>query len=152
MEMEKKNKKEVRIAGLVVTLAVLAMVAYVMFLVFSGVKEPVVTVTSETITIDCKYGVSFPVSEVTGVTLIDKSMEEIGIGNRNNGYGGIGTTLLGRFDSEALGKYLLYVESDAAPVIWIDRAGSAEDVYLSFRDSAKTQAVYAELAAVVPKG
>ena len=152
MEMEKKNKKEVRIAGLVVTLAILAMVAYFMFLVFSGVAEPVVTVTRDTITIDCKYGVSFPVSEVTGVTLIDKSMEEIGIGERTNGYGGVGTTLLGHFRSDALGDYLLYVESDAAPVIWIDRAGSAEDVYLSFRDSAKTQAVYAELAAVVPKG
>jgi len=152
MELEKQNKKEVRIIGIVVALVILAMVAFFMISVFSGVEEPVVTVTGGTITIDCKYGVSFPVSEVTGVTLIDKSMEEIGVGNRNNGYGGVGTTLLGHFDSEALGNYLLYVESDAAPVIWIDRAGDAEDVYLSFRDSAKTQAVYAELAAVVPEG
>ena len=152
MELEKQNKKEVRIIGIVVALVILALVGYVMFLVFSGVAEPVVTVTGETITIDFKYGVTIPVAEVTGVGLIDKSMEEIGIGERTNGYGGVGTTLLGHFRSDALGEYLLYVESDAAPVIWIDRAGDAEDVYLSYRDSAKTQAVYAELAAVVPKG
>ncbi len=152
MELEKQNKKEVRIIGIVVALVSVAMFAYFMFLVFSGVAEPVVTVTGETITIDVKYGVTIPVPEVTGVGLIDKSMDEIGIGERTNGYGGVGTTLLGHFRSDALGEYLLYVESDAAPVIWIDRAGSAEDVYLSFRDSTKTQAVFAELAAVVPKG
>jgi hypothetical protein len=79
-------------------------------------------------------------------------MDEIGVGDRTNGYGGFDTTRLGHFHSEALGDYLLYAKTDASPTIWIDRAGSAEDVYLSFEDSAKTEAVFAELSAVVPQG
>jgi hypothetical protein len=152
MELEKKNKKEVRIVGLVAGLFSLALVAFVMFKVFAGVEDPVVTVADGTIAIDVKYGVSFPVSEVTEVTLLPQSMEEIGVGDRTNGYGGFDTTRLGHFHSDTLGDYLLYAKIDASPTIRIDRAGSAEDVYLSFADSAKTEAVFAELSAVVPQG
>lgn len=152
MELEKKNKRDVRIAGIVTVVMVLALTGLFLYLVFSGVEDPVVTVADGTITIDVKYGVSFPVSEVAGVTLLPQSMEEIGVGDRTNGYGGFDTTRLGHFHSDALGDYLLYARIDASPTIWIDRAGSAEDVYLSFEDSAKTEAVFAELAAVVPQG
>lgn len=152
MELEKKNKKEVKIIGIVTVLLILSLVGLVMFMIFSGVADPVVTVADGTITIDVKYGVSFPVSEVTEVTLLPQSMEEIGVGDRTNGYGGFDTTRLGHFHSDAQGDYLLYAKIDASPTIWIDRAGSAEDVYLSFEDSAKTEAVFAELAAVVPQG
>ena len=152
MELEKKNKRDVRIAVIVTVVMVLALTGLFLYLVFSGVEDPVVTVADGTITIDVKYGVSFPVSEVAGVTLLPQSMEEIGVGDRTNGYGGFDTTRLGHFHSDALGDYLLYARIDASPTIWIDRAGSAEDVYLSFEDSAKTEAVFAELAAVVPQG
>ena len=152
MELEKKNKRDVRIVGIITVVMVLALTGLFLYLVFSGVEDPVVTVADGTITIDVKYGVSFPVSEVAGVTLLPQSMEEIGVGDRTNGYGGFDTTRLGHFHSDALGDYLLYARIDASPTIWIDRAGSAEDVYLSFEDSAKTEAVFAELAAVVPQG
>lgn len=152
MELEKKNKRDVRIAVIVTVVMVLALTGLFLYLVFSGVEDPVVTVADGTITIDVKYGVSFPVSEVAGVTLLPQSMEEIGVGDRTNGYGGFDTTRLGHFHSDALGDYLLYARIDASPTIWIDRAGSAEDVYLSFEDSAKTEAVFAELSAVVPQG
>ena len=152
MELEKKNKRDVRIAVIITVVMVLALTGLFLYLVFSGVEDPVVTVADGTITIDVKYGVSFPVSEVAGVTLLPQSMEEIGVGDRTNGYGGFDTTRLGHFHSDALGDYLLYARIDASPTIWIDRAGSAEDVYLSFEDSAKTEAVFAELAAVVPQG
>ena len=152
MELEKKNKRDVRIAVIITVVMVLALTGLFLYLVFSGVEDPVVTVADGTITIDVKYGVSFPVSEVAGVTLLPQSMEEIGVGDRTNGYGGFDTTRLGHFHSEALGDYLLYAKIDASPTIWIDRAGSAEDVYLSFEDSAKTEAVFAELSAVVPQG
>ena len=152
MELEKKNKRDVRIAVIITVVMVLALTGLFLYLVFSGVEDPVVTVADGTITIDVKYGVSFPVSEVAGVTLLPQSMEEIGVGDRTNGYGGFDTTRLGHFHSDALGDYLLYARIDASPTIWIDRAGSAEDVYLSFEDSAKTEAVFAELSAVVPQG
>jgi len=130
----------------------LALIGLFLFMVFSGVEEPAVNIADGTITIDVKYGVSFPVSEVAQVTLLPQSMDEIGVGERTNGYGGFDTARLGHFHSDALGDYLLYAKIDASPTIWIDRAGSAEDVYLSFEDSAKTEAVFAELAAVVPQG
>ena len=152
MELEKKNKRDVRIAVIITVVMVLALTGLFLYLVFSGVEDPVVTAADGTITIDVKYGVSFPVSEVAGMTLLPQSMEEIGVGDRTNGYGGFDTTRLGHFHSDALGDYLLYARIDASPTIWIDRAGSAEDVYLSFEDSAKTEAVFAELAAVVPQG
>ncbi|HWQ97970.1 MAG TPA: hypothetical protein VN538_07765 [Clostridia bacterium] len=152
MELEKKNKRDVRIVGIVTVVMVLALTGLFLVLVFSGVEDPVVTVAKGTITIDVKYGVSFPVSEVVAVTLLPQSMDEIGVGDRTNGYGGFDTTRLGHFHSEVLGDYLLYAKTDASPTIWIDRAGSAEDVYLSFEDSAKTEAVFAELSAVVPQG
>lgn len=152
MELEQKDKKDVRVVYLVATVMFLALIGLFLFMVFSGVEEPAVTVADGTITIDVKYGVSFPVSEVAQVTLLPQSMDEIGVGERTNGYGGFDTTRLGHFHSDALGDYLLYAKIDAGPTIWIDRAGSAEDVYLSFEDSAKTETVFAELAAVVPQG
>jgi len=152
MELQQKNKRDVRIVGIVTALLILVLTGLFLYLVFSGVEDPVVTVADGTITIDVKYGVSFPVSEVTGVTLLPQSMEEIGVGDRTNGYGGFDTTRLGHFHSDALGDYLLYAKIDASPTIWIDRAGSAEDIYLSYTDSAKTEAVFAELSAVVPQG
>ncbi len=152
MELEQKNKKDVRVVYLVATVMFLALIGLFLFMVFSGVEEPAVTVADGTITIDVKYGVSFPVSEVAQVTLLPQSMEEIGVGERTNGYGGFDTTRLGHFRSDALGDYLLYAKIDASPTIWIDRAGSAEDVYLSFEDSTKTEAVFADLVAVVPQG
>jgi hypothetical protein len=152
MELQQKNKRDVRIVGIVTALLILVLTGLFLYLVFSGVEDPVVTVADGTITIDVKYGVSFPVSEVAGVTLLPQSMEEIGVGDRTNGYGGFDTTRLGHFHSDALGDYLLYAKIDASPTIWIDRAGNAEDVYLSFADSAKTEAVFAELSAVVPQG
>ena len=152
MELEQKNKKDVRVVYLVATVMFLALIGLFLFMVFSGVEEPAVTVADGTITIDVKYGVSFPVSEVVQVTLLPQSMDEIGVGERTNGYGGFDTTRLGHFRSDALGDYLLYAKIDASPTIWIDRAGNAEDVYLSFEDSAKTEAVFAELVAVVPQG
>lgn len=152
MELEQKNKKDVRVVYLVATVMFLALIGLFLFMVFSGVEEPAVNIADGTITIDVKYGVSFPVSEVAQVTLLPQSMEEIGVGERTNGYGGFDTTRLGHFRSVALGDYLLYAKIDANPTIWIDRAGSAEDVYLSFEDSAKTEAVFAELVAVVPQG
>ncbi|PKM40066.1 MAG: hypothetical protein CVV04_07290 [Firmicutes bacterium HGW-Firmicutes-9] len=152
MELEQKNKKDVRVVYLVATVMFLALIGLFLFMVFSGVEEPAVNIADGTITIDVKYGVSFPVSEVAQVTLLPQSMDEIGVGERTNGYGGFDTTRLGHFHSDALGDYLLYAKIDASPTIWIDRAGSAEDVYLSFEDSAKTEAVFAELSAVVPQG
>lgn len=152
MEFEKKNRKEVHIAGIIAALMILALLTFVMFKIFSGVTEPVVTVADGNIKIDVKFGVTFPVSEVTKVTLLEQSMDEIGVGERTNGYGGFDTTRLGHFHSDALGDYLLYARTDAKPMLWIDRAGDAEDVYLSYADGAKTQAVFEQLAGVVPKG
>jgi len=152
MEFEKKNRKEVRIAGIIAALMILALLTFVMFKIFSGVAEPVVTVADGNVKIDVKFGVTFPVSEVTKVTLLEQSMDEIGVGERTNGYGGFDTTRLGHFRSDALGDYLLYAKTDAKPTLWIDRAGDSEDVYLSYVDGAKTQAVFEQLVGVVPKG
>jgi hypothetical protein len=147
------EKKKINLIAIIAVMIIAAgALAYATSTLTAGAKEPVVSVENGEVKIDALFGVTFPVSEIRDYQLIDKSMEEIGVGRRTNGYGGVGTTLLGHFESDALGKHLLFVESDAKPTLFIDRAGGAEDVYLSFRDSVKMQAVYDALAAAMPKG
>ncbi|MDX9916605.1 MAG: hypothetical protein RBT15_01160 [Gudongella sp.] len=61
------------------------------------------------------YGQSIDFSEIAEVSLIDKSIRELGIGARTNGYGGFGGTLKGNFSSKTLGATLLFVQADSHP-------------------------------------
>jgi len=71
-------------------------------------------------------------------------MSEIGVGTRTGGYGGFDGTLKGNFESDNVGQTLLFVQSKSSPTIKIERIDE-KDVYISFRDSKKTEQIYGEL-------
>lgn len=140
------SKNRIIIAILITAIVLIAV--GIMF--YFGEKEPEVSVSDNTIQIEAMYGLDINFSDVTAIALIEKSMQDIGVGHRNNGYGGFGETLKGHFDSDELGDYLLFVKSGSAPTIWIKRDGK-EDVYISFSDREKTEALYQELKTAVPE-
>jgi hypothetical protein len=118
-------------------------VAVGIMLVFSE-KEPIVNILDDGVQIKAVYGLTIDFSDITDISLIEKSMSAIGVGKRTNGYGGFGETLKGHFKSNSLGETLLFVRSKSSPTIRIERDG-AEDVYISFRNSENTERVYREI-------
>ena len=117
-------------------------------LIFLGLREPTVNVTQSTVQIRGLYGVTFDISEISDLTLIDMTMRGIGPGRRTNGLSGIGDTLRGHFSSNELGTILLFVRSNSSPTIHIERDG-ARDIFISFSDNAETRRVYNELRAAL---
>lgn len=119
------------------------------FLFYYSEKEPDVIIHDDHVQIKALYGLDIDFSEITDISLIDKSMKEIGTGIRVNGYGGFGETLKGNFKSETLGDTLLFVQSETSPTIKIERSGK-KDIYISFRDSERTEQLYRELIEKIP--
>lgn len=126
--------------------AVVCIAVAVMFIY--GEKDPFVRFSDQSIQIDAMYGVNLSVTDITEITLIDQCMKDIGIGQRTNGYGGIGSTLKGHFYSEPLGDHLLFVKSESSPTIFIGREGT-ENIYISFSNAEKTKTIFAQLKAVM---
>lgn len=123
------------------TIVILAVCAV---LLFFGFKEADIKLADNQIQITGMYGMKIDVADVEHITLLEKSMREIGIGKRTNGFGGLGSTLKGNFESAALGKHKLFVNADASPTILIER-NSDVDLYISFHDSQKTRDLFSEL-------
>ena len=126
-----------------VIIFVCVVVAAVGIMIYQGGKETVVTVSDSGIQIKGMYGLSVGIADITDITLIDKSMSEIGAGSmeRVNGYGGFGQALKGQFRSDSLGDILLFVQSETPPTIRIETVGKS-DIYISFRDGDKTEQLY----------
>lgn len=116
---------------------------------FYGEKDPNTNILDSHIQIKAMYGVSIGFSEITDISLIEKSMSDIGVGERTNGYGGVGKALKGNFKSDTLGETLLFVNSKSSPTIRIKRIGK-KDVYLSLSDSESTENLYKDLIATIP--
>lgn len=118
-------------------------------LFFYGEKDPGVSILDDRIQIKAMYGLSIDFSEIAGISLIEKSMSDIGIGIRTNGYGGVGKALKGNFKSDTLGATLLFVQSKSSPTIKIERTDK-KDVYISFHNAESTEQLYRELIATIP--
>lgn len=128
-------------AGRVTAALVAVTLLGVLCLFAAGEKEPAVQVTAEAIDFDCMYGQAVPLARIERVELLERSMREIGVGTRTNGYGGVGTTLKGNFSSPQNGEMLLFVRADASPTLRIVRNGD-KDIYLSFRNAQETRQLY----------
>ena len=137
--------KAAAIAGIGFTAVVLIGVA-VMF--YSGQKEPMVSVSGNNVRIDAMYGLTIDAADIAFVSLIEKSMNDMGPGRRTNGYG-FGDTLKGHCYYESLGNVLVFVKTGSSPTICIERGGD-KDVYISFGDGEKTKELYRELIEVIP--
>lgn len=107
-------------------------------------KDPDVSILDDRIQIKAMYGLDIYFSEVADISLIEKSMNEIGAGRRTNGYGGFGGALKGNFKSDTLGEILLFVQSKSSPTIKIDRIGK-KDVYISLSNGDSTIQLYHDL-------
>ena len=136
-----KTPKAVIVASIIITALSLVGVGA---LFFYGEKEPEVRILDDRIQIKAQYGLDIALSEIKSISLIEKSMSEIGIGRRTNGYGGFGGTLKGNFKSQNLGETLLFVQAKVSPTIKIERIDK-KDVYISYPNSEKTEQVYREL-------
>jgi len=141
-----KTPKAVIIA--IISISAIILIA-VGVLFFYGEKDPDVSILDDRIQIKAMYGLKIDFSEIADISLIDKSMRDIGIGTRTNGYGGIGGALKGNFKSDTLGETLLFVQSKSSPTIKIERTGK-KDVYISLRNSEGTEQLYRELVVNVP--
>ena len=135
--VDPKAAKTKQTVSHVITAIVLVAVAIMFFL---GVREPRIYVTDDII-ISGMYGLTVEYSEITDITLIEKSMSEIGTGKRTNGFGGPGNALKGFFELAGDGKTLLFVSPKSSPTIRIERADK-ENIYISLRDSEDTQQLY----------
>jgi hypothetical protein len=135
----------------IAAVAVISAIILVVFgaLFYNGEKDPVISILDDSIQIKSMYGLTIDFSEITDISLIEKSMRDIGAGIRTNGYGGFGGTLKGNFRSDALGETLLFVQSKSSPTIRIKRSGK-RDVYVSFLNSESTERLFRDLMDAVP--
>ncbi|MCL2149518.1 MAG: DUF3784 domain-containing protein [Dehalococcoidia bacterium] len=142
-------KKTKRTGVMVAVIAATAIVCIAVgALIVYGASEPAVDVTSSSIRIQGMYGLSIDIADITGVSLIEQSMSDIGVGQRTNGYGGFGGALKGNFKSDSLGETLLFVRANSSPTIRVER-NSGKDVYISFGDGEKTEDLYREITGAI---
>jgi len=130
-----------------------AMVAATGVMLLVGMQDPAVSVGADRIRIGGMYGLSVYFTEMTAVTLVEKSMNEIYAGEsvvRTNGFGGMGQSNKGHFRSRTYGEHRLYVQARTSPTIHIKRRGG--DIFISFRNSEKTERLYDEMiSAMMPR-
>jgi len=140
--MSKKPKTTApRMAVLAIVFLFCVIILAVGALMVYGAQEPTVKVLDNSIQIKSLYGLSIDFSDIYYISLIEKSMDEIGVGQRINGYGGLGDTRKGNFKSDYYGEMILFVASNSTPTICLEM-GHNKDIFLSFRDSAKTIELY----------
>ena len=147
-----ENAKKLFLIGTV--LAVMVFIGMGIIL-FNGTPDPNVIVGGNDVQIKGMYGVTIGFDEIKSITLIEKSMNELGVGERTNGFrngfGAFGNSLKGHFRSETLGETLLFVRADSSPTIKIERGDGKEDIYISLRDGEATKALYDKLMAAIPE-
>ncbi|WP_238917457.1 hypothetical protein [Clostridium sp. YIM B02555] len=140
-ELTAKTPKAVIIAIISITaIIVISLVP----LFYYGEKDPDISILDNQIQIKAMYGLNVDFSEISKISLIEKSMSEIGTVKKTNGYDGIGGTLKGNFKADHLGEILLFVKSKSAPTIKIERTNK-EAVYISLRNSGNTEQLYQDL-------
>ena len=126
---------------------VIASLLGVCALTFFGAKDPAVHVHMFDSKIEIKgmYGLEIAVDEIAEISLIEESMEDIGVAARTNGFGGFGQTLKGHFRLNSRNEVLLFVQAKTVPTIKITRGSGVPDIYLSLRDGEATRALYGEI-------
>ncbi len=121
---------------------VVAGTAALVAVVLAQTRPPTVTVTPQAITIrSLFYGASYPISELTEVSLESRLP---GILARTNGFAG-GGLLRGWFEVQGLGRGRLFVDAGTAPyVVLRTRSGFT---IVNFSDPQQTRALYDEIVA-----
>ena len=118
-------------------------------MIYLGERDPVVSVLDGFVKISGLYGTEIRYDRIDEIILVEKSMRDIGIGSRTNGYSTTGLALKGNFSSQEHGQQLLFVYSSSSPTIQIIRKSGA-DIFISFRESELTVETYNKLASALP--
>jgi hypothetical protein len=139
-----RGKKAAVFAGILISVWICVAIG-VMFI--QGERDPTITVQNNMLKISAMYGLDVELANITEITLIDRSMSDIGVGSRTNGYGG--RAQKGHFNSGELGLHMLFVNPGSSPTIRIERIRGG-DIYISYRSGETTKAVYRDLAAMLP--
>ena len=126
-------------------------IAAVAVLNIYGEMDPAVNVKETRIEIKALYGANVDFEEIAGICLLEESMKDIGVGIRTNGFSGFGGALKGNFRAGDFGETLLFVYADSSPTIHIQRE-SGKDIFISFRDSARTVKLYDEIESAFING
>jgi len=114
-------------------------------MIYTGERDPIVDIHNNNIRIRALYGMEINIDHVLEITLIDKSMQEIGIGQRTNGYDSGGQALKGHFSSPTYGSQRLFVYYSSSPTIKITYTHGVP-VFISFRSSETTVSIYQMLS------
>lgn len=136
-----RGKKAALFIGILVSFWALVGISYMFY---AGEREPVVTFEAGALKISGMYAVEIKYDNIKEVTLIHKSMREIGLGTRTNGFGG--NAQKGHFRSDALGAHMLFVYPDSPFTILIER-NIGNNIYFSFKTGDDTVALYQEIIA-----
>jgi len=156
------ERKTWRAEYIVVIIAVIVVMINMGVTVYHAEKDPEINIIGNSIQIKSRLGLSgdslsnVDFSGITGISLIEKSMMDIGgtvkrpSGTNLDGYDLFGRALKGRFHSlnHDLGVFLLFVQYRSSPTIWIERA-YGNDIYISFRDGKETEMLYNEIKAAI---
>ena len=129
-------------------IAAAAIVAVFFAIVFLGTDETKVNVLDDRVQIKGIYSVEIYLSDITAVTMVEKSMDEIGFGENINSYSVSNGYVRGRFNKPGLGEIRVFVEPKISPTLWIETDGR-EDVFISYKDGRKTEQVYREIKAAL---
>jgi len=138
-----RGKKAALAIGIILSVQMLIGIGV---MIYRGERDPVVSIYGDTVRISASYGRDINFIQISEITLIEKSMGEIGIGIRTNGYGGFGQALKGYFNSTEHGQQVLYVYSGSSPTIKITQT-TGFPIFISYRNPADTTATYLELSA-----
>jgi len=114
-------------------------------LLLLGEKEPTVMITDSGVRISGMYGMKIDFAEITDISLMNNTINSIGLTRRTNGYGG-GNTQKGYFESNRYGSVLLFTKTGSSPMIHIKREGKP-DVFLNFRNNEATRTLYNDMKA-----
>ncbi|MCL2605397.1 MAG: hypothetical protein FWD90_13060 [Defluviitaleaceae bacterium] len=136
MLARKPKTKAGWIATIVFTAVILAGSAW---LIIYASREPTVTIEDNALTISGMYGTTLELAEITNVTLIEQSMNDIGAGRRRNGVNS--NVWRGYFEAG-----LLFVRPNASPTLRIDRT-EGRPIFISFADGDETRQLYRDIQA-----
>ena len=131
-------------SAIIVVATTILTFAAIGFIFTYGDREPEITLLDNSIQIKSMYGLDVYISDIKGIHIVEKSMGDIGVDLRTNGYSGFSGIQKGHFRSENRGMILLFVASYSTPTIWIERI-EQKDIFISYADSNRTMDLYRRL-------
>lgn len=138
-------KRKNRISTIISTVVCVAVLIGAGVMFYLGERDSGVNVGYDHVQIQGIYGLSISFSEIAGVSLLNQTMQEIGVGRRINGFDVGGNALKGHFSAG-----LLFVQKNKAPTIQIKRHNQP-NIYISFRNSEHTEMLFNELQNTIPQ-